>query len=100
MTFRDKLIFPNNHSVLPYDSSMLDLNRLRVLRAVVASGSVTETAHRLGFTPSTVSQHIHTLEREVGFPLIERVGRGIRPTAAGIELANASGEALDAMVEL
>lgn len=100
LTVRDKLIFPNNHSVLPYDGAMLDLNRLRVLRAVVASGSVTETAHRLGFTPSTVSQHIHTLEREVGFPLIERVGRGIRPTAAGIELANASGEALDAMVEL
>ena len=100
MIVRDKRILPNNRSVMLHNGGMLDLNRLRVLRAVVASGSVTDTAHRLGYTPSTVSQHIHTLEREVGFPVIERVGRGIRPTAAGIELAAACGEALDAMVQL
>ena len=79
---------------------MLDLNRLRILRAVVASGSVNDTAHRLGLTPSTVSQHVHTLEREVGFLLVERVGRGIRPTPAAIELARASAEALHAMADL
>ncbi len=79
---------------------MLDLNRLRILRAVVSSGSVNDTARRLGLTPSTVSQHVHTLEREVGFPLVERVGRGIQPTAAAIELAKASSEALQAMAKL
>jgi DNA-binding transcriptional LysR family regulator len=79
---------------------MLDLNRLRILRAVVASGSVNETARRLGYTPSTVSQHVHTLEREVGFPLVERVGRGIVPTAAAIELASASGDVLHAASKL
>lgn len=79
---------------------MLDLKRLRILRAVVASGSVNETARRLGYTPSTVSQHIHTLEREVGFPLVDRLGRGIVPTPAAIELAAASGEVLAAMSEL
>jgi len=76
------------------------LNRLRILRAVVASRSVNETARRLGFTPSTVSQHIHTFEREVGFPLVERVGRGIVPTAAAVELATAGGDALAAMAKL
>ena len=79
---------------------MLDVGRLRILRAVVASGSVTDTARRLGFTPSTVSQHIHTLEKEVGYSLVERVGRGIRPTPAGIELARESGGVLDAMRQL
>ncbi|MCA0294388.1 MAG: LysR family transcriptional regulator [Actinobacteria bacterium] len=79
---------------------MLDLNRLRILRAVVSSGSVNDTARRLGLTPSTVSQHVHTLEREVGFPLVERVGRGIQPTPAAIELAKASSEALQAMARL
>ena len=79
---------------------MLDLNRLRILRAVVASGSVNDTARRLGLTPSTVSQHVHTLEREVGFTLVERVGRGIQVTPAGIELARASSEALHAMADL
>jgi DNA-binding transcriptional LysR family regulator len=79
---------------------MLDLNRLRILRAVVASGSVSETARQLGLRPSTVSEHLHTLASEVGFPLLERVGRGIRPTPAGVELARASADALDAMAEL
>jgi DNA-binding transcriptional LysR family regulator len=79
---------------------MLDLNRLRILRAVVASGSVSETARQLGLRPSTVSEHLHTLAREVGFGLVERVGRGIRPTPAGVELARASSDALDAMAEL
>jgi len=80
--------------------AVLDLNRLRILRAVVSSGSVNDTARRLGLTPSTVSQHVHTLEREVGFPLVERVGRGIQPTPAAIELAKASSEALQAMARL
>ncbi len=79
---------------------MLDLNRLRILRSVVASGSVNETARLLGYRPSTVSQHLHTLEREVGLTLIERVGRGIRPTPAAIELADAGVEALDAVSRL
>lgn len=79
---------------------MLDLNRLRVLRSVVATGSVNEAALRLGYTPSTVSQHLKTLAREVGFPVIEHVGRGILPTPSAIQLAEASGEALDAMTRL
>jgi DNA-binding transcriptional LysR family regulator len=79
---------------------MLDLNRLRILRAVVASGSVNDTARRLGLTPSTVSQHVHTLEREVGFALVERVGRGIQATPAATELAKASAGALHAVADL
>ncbi|HAM43751.1 MAG TPA: LysR family transcriptional regulator [Propionibacteriaceae bacterium] len=97
---RDKLTLPNDRSVTPYDGFMLDLNRLRILRAVVSSGSVNETARRLGYTPSTVSQHLHTLEREVGFALISRVGRGIVPTPAAVELASAADEVLQAMTKL
>ena len=85
---------------MPYDLYVLDLNRLRILRAVIASGSVSESARRLGYRPSTVSQHLHTLEKEVGFALVERVGRGIVPTPAAIELAAASGDALAAMAKL
>lgn len=62
---------------------MLDVRRLQVLRAVVTSGSVTAAATNLGYTPSAISQQIATLERETGVELLERVGRGIRPTAAG-----------------
>ncbi|HEX6352383.1 LysR family transcriptional regulator [Actinophytocola sp.] len=62
---------------------MLDVRRMQVLRAVVSSGSVTAAATNLGYTPSAVSQQIAALERQVGLPLLERVGRGVRPTAAG-----------------
>ncbi|MFI6461802.1 LysR family transcriptional regulator [Streptomyces sp. NPDC050528] len=65
---------------------MLDVRRMQVLRAVVGSGSVTAAAARLGYTPSAVSQQVGALEKEAGTALLERVGRGVRPTAAGLLL--------------
>ncbi len=64
-------------------SYMLDVRRMQVLRAVVTSGSVTAAAANLGYTPSAISQQVAALEREAGTALLERVGRGVRPTAAG-----------------
>ncbi|HET6504540.1 MAG TPA: LysR family transcriptional regulator [Amycolatopsis sp.] len=66
---------------------MLDIPRLRLLRAVVATGSIRASASELGYTPSAVSQQLAALHRETGLELFERVGRGIRPTAAGRTLA-------------
>jgi DNA-binding transcriptional LysR family regulator len=60
---------------------------LQFLRAVVDSGSVSAAAESLGYTASAISQQVGTLEREVGTPLLERAGRGVRPTAAGTLLA-------------
>lgn len=65
---------------------MIDVRRMQVLRAVVGSGSVTGAAAVLGYTPSAVSQQIAALEKEAGAALLERVGRGVRPTAAGLLL--------------
>ncbi|MFD4556705.1 LysR family transcriptional regulator [Streptomyces sp. NPDC058469] len=65
---------------------MLDVRRMQVLRAVVGCGSVTAAAARLGYTPSAVSQQVGALEKEAGTALLERVGRGVRPTAAGLLL--------------
>ncbi|GAA2108471.1 LysR family transcriptional regulator [Actinomadura alba] len=62
---------------------MLDVRRMEILRAVVASGSMTAAAANLGYTPSAVSQQVAVLEKEAGIALLERVGRGVRPTAAG-----------------
>ncbi|MBK1789363.1 LysR family transcriptional regulator [Prauserella cavernicola] len=62
---------------------MLDVRRMQVLRAVVTSGSISEAARNLGYTPSAISQQLSTLEREAGTALLERIGRGVRPTAAG-----------------
>ncbi|MFI5961544.1 LysR family transcriptional regulator [Streptomyces asoensis] len=65
---------------------MIDVRRMQVLRAVVGTGSVTGAAAALGYTPSAVSQQIAALEKEAGAALLERVGRGVRPTAAGLLL--------------
>jgi DNA-binding transcriptional LysR family regulator len=62
---------------------MLDIPRLMVLRAVVASGSITAAATHLGYTPSAVSQQVAALERQAGVVLLERLARGVRPTPAG-----------------
>jgi DNA-binding transcriptional LysR family regulator len=70
---------------------MLDARRLHVLKAVVDVGSITAAAASLGYTPSAVSQSISALEREAKTPLFEKVGRGIRPTQAGLMLAEHAG---------
>src|SRR3569833_2524457 len=45
---------------------MLDVRRLRLLRAFSDRGSIAATAKALGYTPSAVSQLLAVLEREVG----------------------------------
>ncbi len=62
---------------------MLDLRRLRLLREVHDRGTVHGAARSLGYTPSAISQQLSVLEREAGTPLLERVGRNVRLTAAG-----------------
>jgi DNA-binding transcriptional LysR family regulator len=65
---------------------MLNVQRLRVLREVLAQGSFSEAASALNYTQSAVSQAIATLEAEAGVPLLERDRRGVRPTTAGERL--------------
>src|SRR3954451_18695276 len=73
---------------------MLNVQRLKVLREVVAQGSFSEAASALNYTQSAVSQAIATLESEAGVALIERDRRGVRPTSAGDVLAEHAGRIL------
>ena len=79
---------------------MLDLQRLRVFRAVVAEGSVVRAATNLGYTPSAISQQVSALQRETGLALVERQGRGIVPTATGLLLAEEVDGVLDRLAKL
>lgn len=65
---------------------MLDLHRLRLLREVHARGTVNAAAAALGYSTSAVSQQLAVLEREVGAELLEKVGRNVRVTPAGMVL--------------
>jgi DNA-binding transcriptional LysR family regulator len=62
---------------------MLDLSRLRVLVAVAREGSITAAAEVLHYAQPSVSNQLAKLEAEVGVPLLQRMGRGIRLTDAG-----------------
>src|SRR5829696_6485139 len=65
------------------ESCMLDLQKLRMFVAAAHTRNFTRAAAQLDLTQPTVSQQIQTLERELGAPLFERLGRGIELTAAG-----------------
>ena len=54
--------------------------RLRAFVAVAETGSVRAAAQRLVVTESAVSAAVSALTRDVGAPLLERQGRGLRLT--------------------
>ncbi|GAA4072461.1 MULTISPECIES: LysR substrate-binding domain-containing protein [Actinomadura] len=61
--------------------------RLRSFVTVADTGSVRAAAQRLYVTESAVSAAVAALSREVGVPLVERDGRGLRLTPAGAAYA-------------
>jgi DNA-binding transcriptional LysR family regulator len=67
---------------------VIDVSRLRVLVAVAREGSVTAAAEVLHYAQPSVSHHLAKLEAQVGVPLLQRMGRGIRLTEAGRLLAD------------
>ena len=66
---------------------MIDVRRLRLLLELTRRGTVTAVAEALAYTPSAVSQQLAALEREAGVPLLERTGRRVALTPAGMVLA-------------
>lgn len=79
---------------------MLDVAKLRLLRAVIATGSIRASAASLGYTPSAVSQQLTALQRDTGLRLFDRVGRGIEPTSAGRTLAGEAEQVFSALAAL
>ncbi|HEY8472327.1 MAG TPA: LysR family transcriptional regulator [Natronosporangium sp.] len=63
----------------------MNLAHLRYFAAVVEHGNVTRAAEALYVSQPTVSAALRSLERELGQPLFDRVGRRLRVTAAGAE---------------
>lgn len=66
---------------------MIDVNSLRVMRAIGDEGGFTAAADRLGYSQPAVSQLVRRLERRLGTALVERAGRSVRLTEAGEVLA-------------
>lgn len=64
----------------------VDLNLLVALDALLAEGSVTGAARRLGLSNSAMSRTLARLRVATGDPLLVRAGRGLVPTPRAAEL--------------
>ncbi len=66
---------------------MISLAQLRTFLEIARLRSIGEAADQLAISQPAVSAALAALQRELGVPLVERNGRGIRLTAAGTTLA-------------
>lgn len=69
------------------DELDLDSHSLRVVNAIAEHGSITAAADALGYSQPAISQHLKRLDQRIGIPVVERVGRSVRLTEAGLVLA-------------
>jgi len=65
---------------------MLNVHQLNVFVIAAETLNFTQTAKRLHLTQSSVSQHIKSLENQLGVQLFERKGRSLEMTDAGVVL--------------
>jgi DNA-binding transcriptional LysR family regulator len=65
-------------------ADMVSMRALECLVTIVEQGSLTKAAAVLHMSQPALSHQIAGLERELGTPVVERLPRGIRPTAAGL----------------
>ena len=61
----------------------LQVTHLRTLQAIARHGSFSRAAQTLNLTQPAVSMQVRHLERALGLPLLERVGKRAFPTRAG-----------------
>jgi len=61
----------------------MDLRQLEIFVKVAELKSFSKAAQALRLTQPTISEHIRTLEQELGVRLLDRLGRGAEATRAG-----------------
>lgn len=64
----------------------MDVAQLRNFLRIVELGSFTKAARTAGLSQPALSQQIARLEAQLGCPVLERLGREVRPTEAGERL--------------
>lgn len=61
----------------------MELSQLKMLNAVARTGSIARAAEQLHCVPSNITNRLKQLESELGTPLFNRVGRGLKISTAG-----------------
>jgi DNA-binding transcriptional LysR family regulator len=71
------------------DFRNVSLRQLRVLAAVVRTGSVTAAAQKLNVSPPAITLQMQLLQDQAGLPLVNRTAAGTTATDAGAEILRA-----------
>ena len=97
MTVLDERALTSSSTALPLRAppasgaaQSIELRHLRYFVALADAGSFTHAAQRIFIAQPTLSQQIRRLEEIVGTPLLQRRREGLRLTAAGSVLLDAS----------
>lgn len=64
----------------------VSLSKLQQIITVARCGSFSRAAEELHITQPALSRSIASIERHYGFPIFNRIGHGVEPTAAGAQL--------------
>ena len=64
----------------------MDTRQLAAFCAVVERRSFSQAAERLGVTQPAISLQVRALEKRLGTQLVDRSGRRVEPTEAGLRL--------------
>lgn len=80
-------------------SELPSLDDLRAFETVARLGSVRAAATELALTHGAVSRRVSKLSADLGLRLLEADGRGLRLTADGAKLAEATGKAFGSITD-
>ena len=79
---------------------LMDTRQLAAFCSVVERRSFSQAAERLGVTQPAVSQQVRALEERLGQKLLDRSGRRVEPTEAGLRLYRSAQHLLQAEQQL
>jgi len=74
------------------DQRHLSLRQLEILKAVAETGSMAKAGRRLFMTGPGITQQVQQLEKTLGMPVFDRLGRRLQLTAVGERVLAAANE--------
>ena len=74
----------------------MDIRNIYTFTRVAELKSFTKAAEELNYVQSTITMQIQQLEKELGYPLFDRIGKKVSLTSLGMEFLNCAYEILHA----
>jgi DNA-binding transcriptional LysR family regulator len=78
----------------------MDTRFIESFLAIVETGSIAGASRRLNLTQAALAQRLKALERDIGAPLVSRVGQTVKPTSAGLAIIPRAQELLSSVRQM